>query len=655
MKDRNTMRLPKIAAWVAAGLIFFVAGIWNVAAQPPAENLIPTETCLGCHGIEGFGVPDANGQMRSLHVDKDKFEHSVHGKRLCVECHKQITEVPHEKLDHIKVSCVECHQDLWAQAQEHKKTQENGRLGVVINQIDRYMKSIHSRPNREDQSVTNATCYNCHDAHYVYPKGSPVREEWRLNTPNICGKCHQKELELYAASVHGKEVLQNHNPKAAVCADCHTNHDIDKPSLVSIQLLITQNCGTCHKENLKSYLETYHGQVNKLGYTYTAKCFDCHGNHDIQRVSDPSSKMYPANRLQTCQNCHPKATPGFATFQPHATNNDFSRYPYTWLASKFMIALLGGTLAFFWTHSALWFYREWRDLRAHKPRPYVMTGELAAGGKVQYYQRWSAGWRIAHLVFAICVIMLVFTGMTLFYADTGLAPIVQKAFGGPRVTGTVHRIFAVAFVSIFFAHIVYVAVRIGRNWKTFKWFGSYSFLPNLQDLRDAIAMFKWFFGIASKPVFDRWTYWEKFDYWAPFWGVTIIGTSGAMLWFKEVTAAMLPGWVFNVATIFHGEEAFLAAAFLFTVHFFNNHWRPENFPLDIMMFTGSMPLEKYRREHTVEYNRLVASGEIKKYLVEAPSRPMTIGSKILGFTLTAAGLIFFILIMLGLAHNLIAR
>jgi cytochrome b subunit of formate dehydrogenase len=264
-------------------------------------------------------------------------------------------------------------------------------------------------------------------------------------------------------------------------------------------------------------------------------------------------------------------------------------------------------------------------------------------------------WRIAHLAFSICVIMLVFTGMTLFYADTWLAPLVQKALGGPQVTGLIHRIFAVAFVGIFFAHLVYVAQRIGRNWRTFEWFGPYSFLPNLQDLRDAIAMFKWFFGLAPKPIFDRWAYWEKFDYWAPFWGVTIIGTSGAMLWFKEATASVLPGWVFNVAMIFHGEEAFLAAAFLFTVHFFNNHWRPENFPLDIMMFTGSMPLEKFRREHTVEYDRLVASGELKKFLVEAPSQPMTIGSKILGFALTGAGLTLFILIMLGFAHSLTAQ
>jgi hypothetical protein len=299
MKDRNTMRLPRIVAWVAAGFICLTAGICNVAAQPPAENKIPAETCLGCHGIEGFGVPDATGQMRSLYVDKDKFKNSVHGKWQCVDCHKQITQVPHEKLDRIKVSCVECHQNLWEEAKENNTTQQNPRLAVVIQQIDRYMKSIHSRPSREDQSATNATCYNCHEPHYVYSKGTPIREEWRLNTPNICGKCHEGELALYTGSVHGKEVLQNHNPKAAVCADCHTNHDIDDPSLDSIKLVITRNCGNCHQENLKSYLETYHGQVNKLGFANTAKCFDCHGNHGIQRVSDPSSMMFPANRVQT--------------------------------------------------------------------------------------------------------------------------------------------------------------------------------------------------------------------------------------------------------------------------------------------------------------------------------------------------------------------
>ena len=154
-----------------------------------------------------------------------------------------------------------------------------------------------------------------------------------------------------------------------------------------------------------------------------------------------------------------------------------------------------------------------------------------------------------------------------------------------------------------------------------------------QDLWDIIGHVQMVSSAWGRgPVFDRWTYWEKFDYWAPFWGVTIIGLSGLMLWFPDVTASFLPGWVFNVATIFHGEEALLAALFLFTVHFFNNHFRPDKFPLDVVMFTGSVPLEEFKHEHTVEYNRLVETGELSKYLVDEPSRPMALGSKILGFS-----------------------
>jgi hypothetical protein len=133
-----------------------------------------------------------------------------------------------------------------------------------------------------------------------------------------------------------------------------------------------------------------------------------------------------------------------------------------------------------------------------------------------------------------------------------------------------------------------------------------------------------------------------------FWGVTIIGTSGLMLAFPHVTASYLPGWIFNVATIVHGEEAFLAAVFLFTVHFFNNHFRPDKLPPpDIVMFTGTQSLEEFRSDHPAQYQRLVDTGELDKYLVEAPSHPMALGSKILGLTLIAIGLILLVLVIIG--------
>ncbi len=619
------------------------------AAAKPAEAVVgnpDNDVCLGCHGNEGFSVPGADGKPRDLHVIKDKFGKSVHGKRQCQECHTDITEIPHKPGVTHKVSCVTCHQAMWDAAKAEGKAQENSRLGVVVQQIERFMKSIHARPNRDDQSHTNATCYNCHEPHYVYTNGSPERQAWRLSIPNKCGACHARERDEYVTSVHGKEVMEKKNPKAAICSDCHTTHDVEDPAIDSTKLVITKNCGNCHQESLKSYVETYHGQVNKLGYAHTAKCFDCHGNHGIQRVDDPKSRVYPANRLQTCQQCHKGATAGFTSFQPHGTTHDFGRYPYLWIASKFMIQLLVGTFAFFWTHTALWFLREYKERKARALRPHVKTDELNLTGK--YYQRFPLIWRIAHLTFALSLMILTLTGMTVFYANSSWAPVVMALLGGPKVAALIHRTCAVIFATVFVIQLIYFVLRIGRNWRTFQWFGPNSLVPRWQDLWDMIAMFKWFFGLGPRPVFDRWTYWEKFDYWAPFWGVTIIGFSGLMLWFPNITASVLPGWVFNIATIFHGEEALLAALFLFTVHFFNNHFRPDKFPLDVVMFTGAVPLEEFKHEHTVEYERLVKTGELSKYLVDQPSQPMTSGARILGFTLISFGLILLVLVLTGL-------
>lgn len=608
--------------------------------------------CLGCHGMAGFAMPGADGAMRQLHVSKDDFQKSVHAQRSCLDCHKDIQQIPHRTNIDRKVGCVGCHQTRWENAQKEGKTEEFKRLGVVVSQIDKYMESIHARPNIEDQSRTNATCYDCHDAHYIFPKESKERIEARLTIPDKCGKCHSEQRDAYFTSVHGKEVLQNGNLNAAVCTDCHTTHDIDSPKHDSIRLGITNNCGNCHEKNLKTYMGTYHGQVNRLGYAHTAKCFDCHGSHKIQRVDDPASTVHKDNRLETCQKCHEGATAGFITFHPHGNTHDYEKYPNMWIASKFMIGLLVVVFTFFWSHAALWFYREYKDRKEGKHTTHVAVTDLPQA-KGKHFQRFTKTWRVMHLALVLGVMVLVLTGMTVLYADSFWAPTVMSLIGGPEVAATLHRFGALTFIGVFVGHLLMIGVCIIRNCKTWTWFGPRSLLPNWQDLKDVIAMFRWFFGKGPRPVFDKWAYWEKFDYWAPFWGLTIVGVSGAMMWMPELTASVLPGWVFNVATIVHGEEAFLAAVFLFTVHFFNSHFRPDKFPQDIAMFTGTVPIEEYKREHTLEYQRLVESGELEKYLVEAPSRPLTTGSKILGGFLIITGLMLLALVLLGFGENVL--
>ena len=159
----------------------------------------------------------------------------------------------------------------------------------------------------------------------------------------------------------------------------------------STRLVITKNCGNCHEESLKTYTETYHGQVNKLGYAYTAKCFDCHGSHAIQRVDDPQSTVYPANRLKTCQQCHQGATQGFVTFEPHGNTHDFARYPAD--VARVEVhdrCCLAGTFAFFWAHTALWFYREYKD-RQERKTPAACAYRGAEGSEGQVFPPLPAG------------------------------------------------------------------------------------------------------------------------------------------------------------------------------------------------------------------------------------------------------------------------
>ncbi|MGE5492474.1 MAG: cytochrome C [Actinomycetota bacterium] len=651
------MGISTIPGWMRAGLLPALALALGLSAAVAADNAAKLDdaTCLTCHDGKK-GKLQAADKHTLAPVKKAGLEKGVHAKVQCVACHTDIVDAKenHQKAAGVaKPECATCHEQLWEKAKQDPKGKE--RLEVVVKNVEAYKKSFHARPDRDNPDRAKATCADCHATHdFNVPKqGTPERDQWRLTIPKTCGeKCHDEQLEDYESSAHGQLTMGKDDPKGAVCVDCHTTHEITSASAESFKLKNVLACGDCHKEELHSYRDTYHGQVNRLGYTYTAKCADCHGSHGIKKTDDPESKVNPKNRLKTCQQCHNDkkpgmvvATAGFATFGPHANGHDFKKYPEMWIASKFMEALLIGVFAFFWLHCGLWYYREWKERQAGKSVPHVKTSEMELGQK--YVKRFAWGWRIAHLVFALVTMTLVLTGTTALYADSVWAPKVAAAVGGPRILGIIHRTAAVLFVGIFMIHFVYVMQRLLRS-KTFRWFGPDSLIPNWKDFTDCWAMFKWFLGKGERPNFDRWAYFEKFDYWAVFWGVNIIGWSGLMLAFPHVTATYLPGWVFNVGTLVHGEEAFLAAVFLFTVHFFNNHFRPDKLPPpDVVMFTGSLPLEEFKRDHPAHYQRLVASGELEKYLVDAPSRPLRLGSIALGLVLIAAGFTLLTLVAIG--------
>jgi cytochrome b subunit of formate dehydrogenase len=182
------------------------------------------------------------------------------------------------------------------------------------------------------------------------------------------------------------------------------------------------------------------------------------------------------------------------------------------------------------------------------------------------------------------------------------------------------------------------------TWRRFL-FGPNSMIPNWTDLKEFVASFKWFLGLGPRPEYGRWTYWEKFDYFAVFWGVMIIGSTGLILWFPELFTHILPGWFINVATVIHSDEALLAVGFIFTVHFFNTHFRPEKFPMDTVIFTGRVPLEEFKVDRPREYQEMAESGELEKRLVD-PLPPIVVrGLRFFGWTALSIGLILVALII----------
>jgi len=274
-----------------------------------------------------------------------------------------------------------------------------------------------------------------------------------------------------------------------------------------------------------------------------------------------------------------------------------------------------------------------------------MSSVRGAAGR--YLVRFDRFDRFLHVLMMVAFLGLAFTGIPLLFAEYPWASRLAHAIGGFRAAAVLHRISAAAMLLCFALHLGRVARRLlRRDWGVL--WGPHSMVPRPKDFFDFFGHVRWFFGRGPRPSFDRFTYWEKFDYWAVFWGMTIIGGSGLVLWFPKLFARVLPGWLFNVALLVHGEEALLAVGFIFTIHFFNSHLRPEKFPMDTVIFTGVLPEEEVRIERPAEYERLVATGQLEPLSAPPPTLrqrrwsfavgtiAVLLGLILVGFTIYAA-------------------
>lgn len=264
-----------------------------------------------------------------------------------------------------------------------------------------------------------------------------------------------------------------------------------------------------------------------------------------------------------------------------------------------------------------------------------------------YYLRINFYQRFLHGLLMVSFLGLAATGMPLRFPQEAWATNLAHAIGGFGAILFFHRTFAVLLTLCFLLHLGYVYQMAFIRGESGVFWGPSSMVPQPKDFVDLYRHFRWFLGMGPRPRFGRFTYWEKFDYWAVFWGMAIIGTSGYIMWFSSFFARFLPGWLFNMALLIHADEALLAVWFIFTIHFFNNHLRPGKFIPDLVIFTGRLSEEELKEEHPAEYEHLVNEGGLKAIQAGPPPRWLNHLGRIVGLAVIAIGFLLFVLTLLA--------
>jgi cytochrome b subunit of formate dehydrogenase len=648
------------------------------------------QDCLSCHAKKDLrGHHD--GKSVSMYVDEAEHQRSRHAKVACAQCHTGVNPADVRPCRTVasRVDCSICHAEVVATYQRsthgqlaakgspdapecvdcHGTHAIEGRVisdsptyprnipalcgkchrtgqkaavrytGAQTQILEHYTESIHGKGLLRSGLVVTATCVDCHTAHGELPHTDPASSVNRSNVATTCAKCHRGIYEQFRASIHSPTVSKKHAKDLPECSDCHSAHTIGRTDREDFRLNIMNQCGKCHQDLAKSYFETYHGKVSKLGFLKTAKCYDCHGAHDIQPAWDPRSHLSRQHIVETCAQCHPGSNRRFAGYLTHATHHEPHKYPALFWAFWGMTGLLVGTFLFAGIHTLAWLPRSLQYRRMLKT-----THALESPTHVR---RFPVLYRNLHIMVIVSFIALAITGMTLKFSYTPWAWWLSRVLGGFEAAGVIHRIGAVVTFSYFAIHISDLLRRkraSRQSWVTFIT-GPSGMMFSLADLKDFWGSVKWFLGRGPRPDYGRWTYWEKFDYFAVFWGVAVIGLSGLLLWFPTFFTRIMPGWLLNVATIIHSDEALLAVGFIFTVHFFNTHFRPEKFPMDTVIFTGGMPLEEFKQDRPREYEELLKSGELETRLMPAPDPKQVRQWRIFGWVALSLGISLIVMIL----------
>lgn len=233
-------------------------------------------------------------------------------------------------------------------------------------------------------------------------------------------------------------------------------------------------------------------------------------------------------------------------------------------------------------------------------------------------RRFTRVQRLFHLFLVVTFLIQSGTGFGRLYITTDFGRSLCSLFGGYEAAIVIHFWVGIVMMAGFGVHTLYLLKRINRKDPVKSILGPDSLVLVPRDGKHLFQRILWTFGLGPHPKLDRWAYWEKFDYWAVFWGLPLLAVTGVMLRFPVWTSLILPGWVLNIAALLHRAEAILAASFIFTVHFFIGHIRPSSFPMNEAMFSGNVHLEEALKEKPVWVERLKEEGKFEELKAKPP-------------------------------------
>jgi formate dehydrogenase subunit gamma len=216
-----------------------------------------------------------------------------------------------------------------------------------------------------------------------------------------------------------------------------------------------------------------------------------------------------------------------------------------------------------------------------------------------YIVRFNLQQRIEHFITMVVFALLCLTGLPQKFYQAGWAHTIVDVFGGVDNLRWTHRIAGMLLALSTVVHFTNaILLMLGK--RTY-----FSMVPTRKDFEDVVQQLKYYLGMTEKhPMYDRYTYKEKFEYWGLVIGNVIMVLTGFILFFPVQAANVVPGQIIPAAKVAHSNEG-LMAFFVITIwHIFNAHLNPDVFPFDASIFTGKVSRERYVHEHPLELARL---------------------------------------------------